>query len=168
MALVNDGFDLYVTLMDSGLNTATLSYALDAVDAATAVTSSATILAALQAIIQAEVKSYAISQRFIEDNLVVPISNVHVENIANVVVQLSSSPLKKANVKIPAPSPSIFVSLTGTGSNHIDTVNADLQTYVDIWRETGGIATLSDGETVDDGLDGIVSGKRVHRHSSRG
>lgn len=168
MALVTDGYDLYVTLMDSGLNQATLSYALDAVDAATAAASAATILAALQLITQAEVKAYAISERFIENTLVVPVANVHVENIANVVVQLTTSPLKKANIKIPAPSPDIFLATTGAGSNVVDVLDTDLQAYVDIWRETGGLATLSDGETVEDALTGIISGKRTHRQSSRG
>lgn len=168
MALVTDGYELHVTLMDSGLNTSKLSYQLVAADAATAATDAATILTALQAITQAEVKGYSIAERFIEDNLVVPTQNIHVENIAAVVAQLSSSPLKNVTVKIPAPSPTIFISTSGAGSNTIDTLDTDLQAYIDIWRVTGGVATISDGENIEDGLSAVLRGKRIHRQSSRG
>lgn len=168
MALVSDGYELHVTLMDSGLNTSKLSYQLDSIDAAAAATDSAAVLTALQAVTQAEVKGYSIAERFIEDNLVIPTQNIHVENIAAVVAQLSSSPLKNVTVKIPAPSPSIFISNNGAGSNTIDTLDTDLQAYIDLWRETGGVASISDGEYIEDGLSAILRGKRIHRQSSRG
>lgn len=168
MALVSDGFYLTVTLMDSGLNTSTLNFDLVAADHATAVTDSATVIAALSAVTQAEIKAYSISNRFYEDNISVPIAGIQIENQALVVVQLASSPLKKASIRIPAPSPDIFLALTGEGSNTVDVLNAELVDYVDIWQETGGIATLSDGEAINDGLAAILRGRRVHRASNKG
>lgn len=168
MALVADGFELNVTLLDSGLNTANLRYVLDAADHATALTDSGTILAALAAITQAEIKAYNVSTRFIEDNLAVPVANVHVENRAVVVVQLDGNPLKKATVTVPAPSPDIFLATTGEGSNIVDVLDADLATYIDIWQVTPGVATLSDGEKVADGTAAVIRGKRTHRKSSSG
>ena len=168
MALTSNGFELHVTLMDSGLNTSNLTYVLLAADYATAVIDSGTIIAALTAVTQAEIKAYSILERFIEDNIAVPVTNVNVENQALIVLQLASSPLKKASIKIPAPVPGIFLATTGEGSNVIDVLDTDLNTYVDTWQETPGVATLSDGEQVADGLDALLRGHRIHRQSSRG
>ena len=169
MALVTGGFELNVTLLDNGLNTGTLSYKLTpAADFDEATTAAADILARLALVTQAEIKGYTVGERFIENALAVPVSNVHIENRAIVVCQINGDPLKKVSVVIPAPSPDIFSALSGDGANQINPLHTDLVNYIDIWRVTGALATISDGEFIADGLSAIVRGYRTHRKSSYG
>jgi hypothetical protein len=168
MALVSAGLYMNVTLLDNGLDESTLSYALVETDFAAALTDAADILARLALVTQAEIKGYSIGERFIENAIAIPVSNVHVENRAAVVCQINGNPLKKHTIFIPAPSPSIFASLSGENADVINTDHADLQNYIDIWKVTGAIAKVSDGEFLQDGLGAIVKGKRTHRRSSAG
>lgn len=163
MAKVSTGFTLSVTLIDSGGNTAVREYALTAADAAAAATASATIMAALDAVTDAEIKSYSIRETFIEDALVLP-ATAEVENLAEIVLQIDGNPLKKANISIPAPNAGIFVGAVGPNRNTVDPGDTALVTYATIWV-TGQQATLSDGEVIE--LP-VLSGKRVHRASRRG
>lgn len=168
MALVAAGFDLNVTLIDNGENTATLTYHLVAADAAAAATAADTILDLITPVTQAVVKTYSISQRFIEDDLALPVSGVQVENRASIVTRLDGSAVDKHTVVIPAAAPGLFTSLSGEGANIIDVLDTDLVAYIDIWRVTGALASLSDGEFLQDGLNAIVKGTRKHRQSSYG
>jgi len=173
MALVSDGFYVYVTLVDNTGNTATLSYDLVATEAPAAATAAGTIVTNLIAVTNAVVKSYSISERFVEDALNLPGSGVEVEGRASVVVQLSSSPLKSSMIVIPAPRATLFMALEGDGAADIDVgpTNTALRNYVAMFNDGGaGIATISDGETVDASAanTGIKRGKRTHRASSRG
>lgn len=168
MALVAGGFELFVTLVDNNANTSTLSYQLTAENYADAVTDSATVIAALNAVTEAAIKSYNISSRYVENALVLPLAGVQVENRATVVVQLASSPLKRASFHIPAPDPALFMGTSGEPSRIVDTTNTDLRAYSGLFQATG-VATISDGEVV--GVypaGGIIRGKRTHRASSYG
>lgn len=167
MALVSNGFVGYVTLIDSGGDSSTLSYQLVAADAAAAATAMGTILTALGAVTDAAVKSYSVAEVFVENALTFPLAGTHVENRAVVTVQIDGEPLKKSTVVIPAPDVGIFVASVGPNSNVVDIADAALVSYIDIWRTTGALAKLSDGETVQD-VDGIIKGVRTHRKSSNG
>lgn len=164
MALVSGGFELVVSLIDNGGNVSNKVYNLDSADAAAAASDAGTVLTALQGVTQAVVKSYRVSQVFVEDNLVLPAGMVQVENIAEIVMQLTSSPLKKVAHAIPAPNPAIFVGTQGPSANIVDTDNTALVDYASIWLVSGP-ATISDGEKIE--LP-ILSGKRIHRASRRG
>ena len=171
MALVSDGWFLNVTLVDSGGNSSTLSYNLVAANAADATAGAATVLAELAPITNAVIKSYTLVERFIEDALTLPGAGVNVEERASVVVQLASSPLKRSMVVIPAPAIGIFQGTSGDPLNTIDPTDADLRSYINLFSDSGsGVATISDGELVDNSSanQGIVTGKRTHRRSSRG
>lgn len=170
MALVQSGYVLSVTLVDASIvNTSTLTFELEAADETAALAARTAILAALANVTDAVVKSTSLTLRHIEDALVGPAAGVQVENRATIVLQLASSPLKKATITIPAASPGVFIAPTGPGMNTVDSSpsNTDVQTYIDIWRETGALASLSDGEYVADAAS-IVSGKRTHRANSNG
>lgn len=173
MALVSDGFYVYVSLVDSGANTSTLSYQLVAADAAAAALAAGTILTNVAAVTNAAIKGYTIVERYIENALALPGAGVHVEDRASVVVQLASSPLKSSTIVIPAPEIDLFLTTQGDGSNIIDVSanNTDLRAYVAMFNDGGaGIATISDGEQVDASASntGIKRGTRTHRGSSRG
>ena len=168
MALVSAGFEMHVMLTDSsGKDFAKLVYKFIAgTTAATAATNGATIRTRLATVTDAVVRSYSILERFVEDALALP-ANIEIENRALVVARVSGDPTKTANVVIPAPNIGIFQGATGSGRNIVDTADSNLLTYLGTFQNTGGLATLSDGEMLDD-TNVIVSGKRTHRASSDG
>lgn len=166
MALVSSGFELNVTLMDSGGNTSTLNYQLVATNPTAAATDAATIMTRLGDVTSAVIKRYTISEVFVEDDLVYP-ATAQVENRANIVCQIDGDVTKTVTVRIPAPVQGIFVSPTGPASNIIDVTDTTLINYIDIWRLTGALATISDGEYIRDS-GSILRGFRSHRQSSYG
>lgn len=170
MALVDNGFKLTVTLVDSSIeDTATLTYSLTAATAAAAATSAATILGLLAAVTGCAVKGYNIINGFIEDALVTPTAGVEVENRAKVVARINNQPLKTATFYIPGALDAIFLAAQGPGRNTVDPADAALIAYAGIWVDGTGLATLSDGETLETGSsNGVLGGERVHRQSSHG
>jgi len=168
VALTDDGFKLYVSLVDSGGDQSIVRYDLVAATHADAVTAAGTILTRLGAVTDAIVKSYTINNVYIEDALTLPGTGVQVEQRATVICQIDSDPLKKVAINIPAPADGLFVGgpATGDGYNTIDTTDAALALYTDIWAVSGAIATISDGEYLSDAP--ILRGRRTHRQSSRG
>ena len=65
---------------------------------------------------------------------------------------------KTAVQMIRNPHPDIFVGATGESATVIDTSDATVIAWTDLFKETGGDFTLSDGETVDD-TNPIVKGR---------
>lgn len=170
MALVFGGFEGYITVVDNGGNQATLRYQLrELTDPAAALADLQAILADLDAVTDATIKSYALTQRFIEDNLVLPAVGVQVENRATVIAQLASSPLKKWTFHIPAPNQGIFVGAAGgPTADTVDVTDEALQAYVSNFHASG-TAYASDGEDVANiGNAGLIEGRRTHRQSSFG
>lgn len=165
MAITSVGFELTVTLVDSsGVNTANKTYELVAADAAAAATASATIMAALAGVTDAAIKGYSIAERFAETGTFTLPADAEIENQAMLVGRVDGNPFKKWTTTIPAPKIGIFVSSTGANRNVVDLLDAAVVAYRDLFQAPGNVATISDGET----LDVLESGKRVHRHSSRG
>lgn len=167
MALVSDGFKLTITLIDSGGNRANLPYYLKAALYADAVTDTATIIAELLAITDAAVQGYTLAEQYIEDDLAYPAAGVHIENRATITARIHGHPSKTWTTHIPAPDSAIFLSPTGEGSNEVDIGNVDLLAYFGLFEETGGVAEISDGETLADAAT-IKKGHRTHRQASYG
>jgi len=163
MALTADGFRLVVSLADNGGNISTLTYALVAADHVTALADAVIITNALAAVTNAVIVQYAIKTMFAEDGFVYPEAGVENEDKASITVLLKGLGAKKANVKIPAPVIGIFTDTKGLGANVVDISDTDLNTYLDIFDDTGE-ATLSDGEEMDKPL----TGKRISARSNRG
>lgn len=163
MALVSNGFWLSVTLRDNGGNETTRRYQLSSADATAAGTDSATILAALGAVTDAVIVSWFNYQMFVEDAFAYPGSGVEIENLALLAFDIVDHPEKTATLTIPAPAPAIFVATSGAGANIVNTSNAAVIAYGALFQ-TGGEALISDGEVAQT----LVSGKRIHRKSSRG
>lgn len=163
MALVSDGYMLTVTLVDSGTNIAVKNYELTAATFAAAQTDAADILTRLNAVTDAFVKGYSISERFIENTPGLPL-DAEIEDRASIVLQLGSSPFKKAVHEIPAPVIGLFKAATGVDRNNIDLADVDLLAYLATFI-SGGEATLSDGEFIE---ATPISGKRIHVASRKG
>src|SRR3972149_7201728 len=161
LGLVSVGWALIVTIIDSGCNPATLRYDLVAATQAAAAAATATILTALAAVTESVVSGYALAERFTEDAFVFP-TTAQNENRAVVSCLLDGFATKKVTIVIPAPAQGLFVTPTGPGSNIVDITDSALITYVDIWRLTGALASISDGEFIGDS-GSIIRGKRTHR-----
>lgn len=162
MALVSTGWELIVTLADRGLNIVTKTYEMTAATAAAAATDAAAILAALNAVTDANIKGYRLAEVFAEDAFATP-NLGEVENQALLIFRLDSNPFKKASHYIPAPIDGIFVGAQGPTYNVLDNTDAAVLTYVGLFQ-SGGEALISDGETVDV----LEGGRRIHRQSSKG
>lgn len=171
MAYVADpegAFMLHVNLIDSGLDRGSLTFRLvEAAVYADAVADAQAIIALLEAVTTAEIVSYSVSGRTIQDAVSIPVTGVEMENRATIIAQSATSPLKTATVVIPAAAIGLFQATTGAGHNLIDQNDTDLLAYLNIWQETGALASLSDGEFLADTAV-FRSGKRTHRKSSDG
>jgi len=163
MALVATGFELVVSLADTGDNRTNRTY--DLVDAAyaDAAADAAALVAALATISDASIVGYSLNQKFTENAFALP-ANAEIENQAFFAGKIVGDPTDSAILSVPAPDADIFTSPTGPGYNIVDMGNLDVIAWVNIFG-TGGTAQLSDGETWD---TPTVSGKRRHVKSFRG
>lgn len=163
MANVSAGWRLFVTLMDNGGNKTTKSFELTSADETAAAADSAAVVAALLAVTDAVLIDYASYELFVNDAVTYPASGVEIENQAQLLFDIVDHPEKRAVYSIPAPKPGIFVATSGAGANIIDTADAAVIAFRDLFR-TAGESYISDGEVAET----LISGKRVHRKSRRG
>lgn len=166
MALVSDGFRLTVNLVDNGRKTISKRYQLRGTIYADAATDATAILGDLNGVTDLAISGYNLSEVFVEDALTIPTAlNAQAENIAKVVIQLATSPLKKATLEIPGPADTLFVGAPGTANyDVVDTADALLAAYVEEFETTGSVY-ISDGED-SAATNAIISGARVHRRTS--
>jgi hypothetical protein len=168
MAFADAAFGMTVTFIDSGSNTASREYMMDDAQVTTFAEAQAAAVAAIpiiQALSDAPIASYRVFQNYNEAALVLPLA-IQIENTMSLTYQLSLAGNKKANINVPAPKITMFVSSTGPQSNVVNTnaaTNVPLDTFSGLFITSGNF-TISDGEKTTR----ILSGKRVHRKSSRG
>jgi len=166
MALNSVGWYLHVILVDQGGNKSVLRYDLTAADASTAAADAATVMAELGPVTDAAITGYALGEKFEEDATF--FGNGEIENIAALSARLDTDEQKFATIKIPAPADGIFKAASGPDYNVVDVADADLVAYLNLFA-TGEQAYLSDGEALlSPGTAGNVTGKRIHRGSSKG
>lgn len=171
MALVSNGFELVVTLIDRGSNTTTRVFDFTSgVDTyAEAVTETGNVLTALAAVTDCVVAGYSIKEKFEENALTLPAgATAEVSAHAEVSGRLAGYTTKRATVDIPGPKDAIFVSPTvGANYNVVNTANAAVLAYVGLFGTAGNVAYISDGEQLDSAnLD--LKGKRTHSKSRNG
>lgn len=168
MTLVSTGFWLSVALVDNNNDETTRTYQMTAADADTAATDAAAVLSALNAVTDSNVRSYFTYERFVEDAFAFPAAGVENQNQALLNFDLVGHPEKSATVSIPAPVIGIFVASSGAGAKIVDTSDAALITFRNLFRGTGAGGTgellLSDGEVANS----LISGKRRHVASRNG
>lgn len=170
MAIVPGRWFLMVNLIDNGRNITSRRFQLvvdeEAEDPALDASSAATaFIAAYMATTDAALVSHFHYQEHIEDALVIPASGVQIEDNALLLFSIDGYPQKTATMAIPAPKPTIFNATSGAGANIIDTADAAVMALRDtMLANSDPLVYLSDGELVD----GLISGKRIHRASRRG
>lgn len=165
MALTHQYFFLEVDIVDSAGDSTKRTYRLTAATMAAAITDSATIMTALNAVTDGVIKSYRIGDLYAESALSLPLAGVQIENEALLTVGIVGKPTKSATLSIPAPKGSVFTTLQGPGSNLVNTADPDVAAYMALFA-TAGQATLSDGEVADP-LYGF-KGVRRHKKSLKG
>lgn len=163
MAITQVGFRVAVTLMDNGGDKTRRTYESDAALYADAVTAAAALVAALLNMTDAVVIGYQIETVFSNDSVGFPAVGVENQNQALLVYQLDGLPLHNGTQSIPAPKSGIFVASSGPNAEVIDTADAAVVTWRQLFQ-TGGGFFLSDGETADI----LLSGHRRHVRSRNG
>lgn len=163
MALVSQGFELVVSLADTGDNRTNRTYDLVEAAYADASTDAAALISALNLITDAVVVGYSLNQKFIENALALP-ANAEIENQAFFAGKITGDPTDSATLSVPAPAAGIFTAASGPGYNIVDMGNTNVTAWIALFA-TGGTAQLSDGETWD---TATVSGKRRHVKSFKG
>lgn len=180
MALASLGFRASIEMVDAGGNRSSLRPNIVGADFATALTNTQSIITALDALTDALVVGYNVSQVFAEDTELYGAAGSEVENIAEVVVPLETAG-KYFTFRIPAPVDALFVGAVGPDRNKVNTANAALLAFLSLFTDktnyagtpgADAIALISDGEKVkpDDANDQpfVDNGKRIHRASRKG
>jgi hypothetical protein len=97
---------------------------------------------------------------FVEDAITLP-ADAQREQKAVISFALTGKPLDSGRVTVPAPVTSLFVAVSGANSDIVSGASANVLALHALYAETGGVATLSDGDTVpDNGY--FLSGYRKH------
>jgi|EndMetStandDraft_4_1072995.scaffolds.fasta_scaffold102740_3 hypothetical protein len=159
-----------IHLRDRGGNHAFKEYDLrEATTYADALTDMAAIVALLVPITNARVQDYYVKTVISEDAFAFPTGDSQVENVARIVALLDSDEVgKTVNIEVPAPVDGLFMGSAGKPYNIVDVGDSALFAYTDgVYATTGGLAYISDGETIAD-TNALVSGKRIHKKSNNG
>ncbi len=163
MALVNTGFQLTVTLVDSGNNRSTLRYDMDSAnvpDYATALAAATGMLADIGGVSGAVVANYSVNTVFREDGLVLP-ADEEVEDKASISFSMDNG--KTGNLRVPAPLIDIFQGATTELRNQVDIADLAVVAYTDNFRTAGEFLVSETNKLVQ-----LVRGKRIHVKNSNG
>ena len=154
MALVSNGFWLDIELTDYGGNATSKRYKMTAADYDTAMTDVAAVAPALINMTDAVITSYSVQQRFVQDALSLPSVINPVSVKAMMTTYIADMGDKKASFDVPAPKIAIFQAAIGNGADIVDTTNATVLAYHDLF-EPGGQLYISDGEEAGGLIGGI-------------
>jgi hypothetical protein len=158
-----------MTFVDSGGNATTRRVNLTATDdegdLAPVIADVQTIVAAYVAATDAVLVQQIVAQTNVEDSVVLPTSNVNVEDNAQITAKIFGTPNKSATIEIPAPKDADFQAATGPGHNLVKFDSpSPIVAIVNLYKN-GAQAYVSDGEVI---TDQNIKGKRVHHKSTRG
>lgn len=156
MALVTQGWECSITLIDGVGRTITKSYNMRDTVAADVKTDAAALAAALVDITDCSVKAYRYGEVFAEDSLSIPAGTVKAADKASITAYIDGSPNKTANLKVPGPVIGIFEGASGASASVVDVDDADLVVYGNLFKSTGTVY-ISDKE--DAGA--MIRGKRI-------
>lgn len=166
MAMVSGGFRVKYNWIDNGGGVTSRTYefvpAIATIGAAE--TAAASAIAALEAVTDAVLQSYQVTEVFIEDTLALPASGVENENQAFFSAKIDGDPLESATFSVPAADPDIFTALSGPGATVVDMSDAAVIAFVALF-DSAGPFTLSDGENIN---VATATGKRRHVKNSNG
>lgn len=157
MAITSVGWQLSVEFLDKGENTTSMLFDLVAADGTEATAAAAAILAAYPGVGSMTISGYRLTEVFQETgSLVIPsAADAQAEVDAKITVYVAGQGAKKAVVRIPAPTAAnVMVSTVGSGANVVNLALPNVITWLGLFQ-TGGKATISDGETAGSAIKGI-------------
>ena len=171
MAQVSQGYFMTVTLGDVGRQKFTRTYQLrdTTADFTAALAAAATMLTELAAVTDCTIIGYAVQEKYVDAAAGFPVATTaERQNNALINAAIEGAPLKTATLAIPGPKDSIFNGAPSfAGYDDVDGADADVEDFMDLFKETAGTFSLSDGEQIAD-AGSFISGRRVHRASKRG
>ncbi len=156
MAIVTDHFEITIKLVDEGANFSTLTFQCRDAAYADCVTAKTALIAALDAITNCVIQRVSINEVWKNDAFAYP-AGVETANKLSMTVELAGGIGKKANIKVPGPIDAMFGASGTAGYNSLDTGNAAIITYTNLFKAAGDFY-VSDGED----LETLISGKRIH------
>lgn len=160
MALVasSPAFKASINLTASNFKTMTVNLNLVAGTYVDAVTDTLAFITDLQGVSAGTVKSYNITGTAVEDALVPPTSaDAGYGEKALLSGNMDGNPLKSWTLYIPMPKIEIFLDTDGPLMDQIDITDPLVTAYVANFTSIGSVASISDGEFVDQ----ILAGRRV-------
>jgi len=167
MGLVLKGFRATYTLIDSGGNTSEKTIDFTSADQTAFDTDEPIARAALIGVTDAVIAGSFIGPVYYENALALP-ATAEVETKLSMTLRLANKGNAKSNMAIPAPKIGLFQGSTGPAKNTVNYTsgNTALVTYLDLFRETTGIATFSDGDflagaAAGNPINGLVKGVRA-------
>jgi hypothetical protein len=166
MVFTGQNFGAVYSFVDNGGNQVTREYMMktEVATFADASAAAAAMQPILDALTGATMPKFRVFQEFDNTTFVLPAdAGVQVENQASVTFLLEGSGSKKANLNIPAPVIGIFLGNSGPQANIVNLTDASVIAWVAKFLAAADFR-ISDGEAVARSL----SGKRVHKRSSRG
>lgn len=140
------GWYLTLSLIDKQEDPTTKEYELQAADYAAAVIARTNVIAAFEAVSDLEIVGHTMSERQVEDAIVVPTVG-SVSDKLTLTWRITNTSKKSPHV-IPAPKDAIMTTPTGAGNNILDAGNADYNVYLGLFL-AGGSCAFSDGETAE-------------------
>jgi len=172
MAIVSRGFATSITLVDSGGNATSLEIKLTSADAATAATDAAVVRVALLAITDSVISRYSVSEVFEEDALTLP-ADAENETKLSLTCRIYGAGDKKGNLRVPAPKIAAFSGTSGSAKNVVNYSSAIVGGWLNIFRNSTGVASFNDGEFVAGApgatpIAGLVKGVRTTVRSRQG
>lgn len=179
MALAEVGYQATIKMVDAAGNVSFLRPDVQGASHAAALTNTQAIITALDALTDALIVGYSVGVVYAENADTYGAAGSEVENLAEVVCPLETTG-KYHTFKIPAPVDGLFVGTEGPDRNQVDTSDADLISFIELFTDKTGygtpgadaIALVSDGEKIKPDNDNdkpfISNGKRVHRASRKG
>jgi len=165
MAIVTQGWELSISLVDNGANVTTLSWQANTAvvtDYATAQAARDALVTDLAAISDSVIVGTRLTEVEYNDSVAYPVAGVENENKASITYLIQGTN-KKGNLQIPAPKIAIFVNPSGPSANVVNVQQALVTAYCDNFRTTGGWY-VSDGES----LQTILKGKRISAKNNNG
>lgn len=162
MAISSQGFWFNISFVDTGGNVSSKTYEMTAPDYTTAIADAAAALPLFEAVTDAEISAYRVTEIFAEGTLTLPV-NAEIENQALITTGIVGEPLKSATLTIPAPNVGIMTDTSGEGFNVVNPSDPDFVAWLAMFAQSGYFL-ISDGEVAS----GFKGGRRIHRKSRNG
>lgn len=168
MAFIDKGWHLDITVIDSGANITTRRFDLvtndDDGDLTAVIADVQTVMTAYVAAMDGVVTKQTLAKDSVEDSVILPTTNINVEENLQVSAKIFGTPNKTAVFEIPTPKIGMFQQTSGPGRNQPNFASGPLPAIVNLYVD-GGQLHISDGETI---TAQAIKGKRVHHKSTKG